>query len=98
MPRKKKAPVSNQVSLPVAAYLETVSWSECVDLAEQAVAVSKRRRGKSFYAGLEEPKCGLEALAQQIAKWHVASLGLQDVTGVEWWVQVRQTDSGDSVL
>ena len=65
-------------------------------LARDAELLAAKRRGATYWCAIDgEPSCGLERLALELARFHVKTLSLDGVAGVEWWVQTRGCDGSD---
>lgn len=84
------------VPLPICAFSGAADAATSERLSRDAEAVAAARRGATFWRALKAaPSCGLEALALELARFHVDQLSLAGVAGVEWWVQVRCVDGSD---
>ena len=82
--------------LPVCAFDGACDAETARVLARDAELLAAKRRGATYWRAIDgEPSCGLERLALYLARFHVEALSLQDVAGVEWWVQTRGCDGSD---
>lgn len=87
-----------RVSLPLSAFkLEALAENDyalCDRLARDAELIVRERCGATFWLQRDETQlCLIEAFALQVGMYHEASLGLRRLSGVEWWVQRRVSES-----
>lgn len=87
-----------RVSLPLSAFkldaLAENDYALCDRLARDAELIVREHRGATFWLPRDETQlCLIEAFALQVGMYHEASLGLRRLSGVEWWVQRRVSES-----
>lgn len=77
------------------------AWVDCVrDRAERLALRCEARALVALPGGAwthwitadSAPRCGLEALAVSVLRFHLARLDTASAAGAEWWVQVRAPD------